>query len=167
MNTRIYSYVKTSLVDHGLFNLYDICYNSQFYWNNGNHMSYRNRKSLESIGLELNDGYKNEAHKENDRLKKMVYDVIENSLDKNKVSMTEECFYYMNELRNWMFQNVYKNSLAVAEEDKAKNIVEQLFEHYTHIHNRIRSSFPLPPFSQNQASFRHIFRRTVLSRPSP
>ena len=71
MNTRIYSYVKTSLVDHGLFNLYDICYNSQFYWNNGNHMSYRNRKSLESIGLELNDGYKNEAHKENDRLKKI------------------------------------------------------------------------------------------------
>ena len=31
----------------------------------------------------------------NDRLSKMIYDVIENSLDKEKVSMSEECFFYM------------------------------------------------------------------------
>lgn len=66
----------------------------------------------------------------NERLEKMIYNVIENSLDKNKVSMDEECFNYMNMLRNWMFEMVYVNSLAKAEEDKAKNIVEQLFLHY-------------------------------------
>lgn len=66
----------------------------------------------------------------NDRLEKMIYNVIENSLNKDKVSMDEECFAYMNMLRNWMFEMVYINSLAKAEEDKAKNIVEQLFTHY-------------------------------------
>ena len=31
-----------------------------------------------------------------ERLKKMVYDVITNSLNKDNVSMSEECFQYMN-----------------------------------------------------------------------
>ena len=69
----------------------------------------------------------------NERLEKMIYNVIENSLEKDSVSMSEECYTQMNELRNWMFQRVYVNSLAKAEEDKAKNVVEQLFEHYMNI----------------------------------
>lgn len=76
------------------------------------------------IPLECRNYFKEE------RLKKMVYDVIVNSLNKDKVSMSDECFEYMNLLRNWMFDRVYVNSLAKAEEDKAKHIVEKLFEHY-------------------------------------
>ena len=68
-----------------------------------------------------------------ERLEKMIYDVIVNSLDKDKVEMSKECFEQMNILRDWMFRTVYVNSLAKAEEDKAKNVVEQLFEHYIEI----------------------------------
>ena len=68
-----------------------------------------------------------------ERLEKMIYDVIKNSTDKNNVSMSQECFEQMNALRDWMFKTVYVNSLAKAEEDKAKNVVEQLFEHYMEI----------------------------------
>lgn len=68
-----------------------------------------------------------------ERLEKMIYDVIVNSLDKDKVEMSKECFEQMNILRDWMFRTVYVNSLAKAEEDKAKNVVEQLFEHYMDI----------------------------------
>ncbi len=64
------------------------------------------------------------------RLSKMVYDIVENSFEKPEISMTEECSYYLNELRAWMFDHVYLNSIAKSEENKAKNILKQLFFHY-------------------------------------
>ena len=65
-----------------------------------------------------------------ERFSKMVYNLVENSLDKDKISMDEECLGYMNKLRGWMFENVYLNSVAKAEEDKAKRVIQELFEHY-------------------------------------
>ena len=70
------------------------------------------------------------------RLSKMVYDIVENSFDKPEIIMSQECSFYLNELRNWMFQNVYLNSIAKSEEDKAKNIIKQLFYHYCNLLNK-------------------------------
>lgn len=64
------------------------------------------------------------------RFSKMVYNLVENSMDKDKIQMGEECLGYMNKLRSWMFENVYLNNIAKAEEDKAQRIIEELFEHY-------------------------------------
>ncbi len=68
-----------------------------------------------------------------ERFSKMVYNLVENSMDKNKIEMDEECMGYMNKLRSWMFENVYLNSVAKAEEDKAKHIIRELFEHYMNL----------------------------------
>ena len=65
------------------------------------------------------------------RLGKMISDVIENSLDKPKVSMSEEGWFYVTKLRTWMFDNVYLDPIAKAEEKKAKNIISSLFQYYT------------------------------------
>ena len=65
-----------------------------------------------------------------ERFSKMVYNLVENSMDKDKITMGEECLGYMNKLRTWMFENVYSNSVAKAEEDKAQRIIKELFEHY-------------------------------------
>ena len=70
------------------------------------------------------------------RLSQMVYDIVENSFDKPEIKMSEECAFYLNELRKWMFENVYLNPIAKSEENKAKNVVKQLFYYYCDILNK-------------------------------
>ena len=64
------------------------------------------------------------------RINTMILDVIENSLEKNKISMSDEIKDYTKKLRDFMFQRVYLNSVAKKEEDKAKYIIEQLYNYY-------------------------------------
>lgn len=65
------------------------------------------------------------------RLTKMINAVINNSLDKDYVSMDEECWEYTKILREWMFKHIYTDSPAKVEEVKAKHIVKSLYEYYT------------------------------------
>ena len=64
------------------------------------------------------------------RLGKMITDIITNSIDKPTVAMSEEGWHYVTKLRDWMFENVYLDPIAKAEEKKAKNIITSLFEYY-------------------------------------
>ena len=64
------------------------------------------------------------------RLGKMITDVITSSKDKPSVTMSEEGWFYVTKLRTWMFDNVYLDPVAKAEEKKAKNIIKSLFEYY-------------------------------------
>lgn len=66
-----------------------------------------------------------ESHGE--RINKMITDVIYNSLDKKEVSMGEEISYYTEKLRNFMFENVYLNKEAKKEEEKAQNVIVELY----------------------------------------
>ncbi|MCR5265390.1 MAG: deoxyguanosinetriphosphate triphosphohydrolase [Cyanobacteria bacterium RUI128] len=65
------------------------------------------------------------------RLSKMIYAVVNDSADKDKVTMDEECWEYTKILREWMFNNIYTNSPAKLEEGKAKHVVKTLYEYYT------------------------------------
>ena len=67
---------------------------------------------------------------QSNRLGKMITDVIVSSMDKPKVTMSEEGWFYVTKLRTWMFDNVYLDPVAKAEEKKAKNIIKSLFEYY-------------------------------------
>lgn len=60
----------------------------------------------------------------------MIQDIIENSLDKDFVAMSEEIGFYTNKLRDFMFERVYLNKTVKSETDKAKHIIEQLFQYY-------------------------------------
>lgn len=64
------------------------------------------------------------------RLTKLVNDIVENSREKDKILMSDECFEQFQTLRNWMFEHVYSNSPAKLAEDKAQNVIRMLFEHY-------------------------------------
>ena len=66
---------------------------------------------------------------------KMVFDIVENSYEKDKILMSDECSEKMNLLRSWLFENVYK---AKKEEVKAKKIVHELFEVY---YNKIKDKY--------------------------
>ena len=65
------------------------------------------------------------------RLSKMIYAVVNNSINNDKVTMDEECWEYTKILRDWMFTNIYMDSPAKLEEGKAKHIVKTLYEYYT------------------------------------
>ena len=60
----------------------------------------------------------------------MVHDVIINSMDQPEIRMSERVEKAMQELRRFMFDNVYLNPKAKGEEDKAVHMIEQLFEYY-------------------------------------
>lgn len=68
---------------------------------------------------------------QSERLGKMIADVISNSMNQPKVSMSEEAWYYVTKLREWMFDHVYLDPITKAEEKKARNIIKSLYEYYS------------------------------------
>ena len=68
---------------------------------------------------------------QSDRLGKMITDVITNSMNKPVVSMSEEAWYYVTKLREWMFEHVYLDPVTKSEEKKARNIIKSLYEYYS------------------------------------
>jgi len=67
------------------------------------------------------------------RLNKMIEEIIANSTGKPQITMSEEGWAHTTELREWMFQNVYTNSPAKLEENKAKRIIRELFGYYVEV----------------------------------
>src|SRR5574344_189317 len=64
------------------------------------------------------------------RLNKMIEEIVMNSMGKPQVTMSEEGWHYTTMLREWMFQNIYVDSPAKADEGKAADIVRWLFNYY-------------------------------------
>ena len=64
------------------------------------------------------------------RLNKMIMEIVSNSINKDKISMSEEGWHYTTKLREWMFANVYVDSPAKLEEKKARRVIRELFYHY-------------------------------------
>lgn len=65
-----------------------------------------------------------------ERLNIMIHDIIEHSLDKPEVAMSPEREKAMHGLRRWMFDHVYHDGIAKAEEGRAQQMIEMLYEYY-------------------------------------
>lgn len=65
-----------------------------------------------------------------ERLDTLVHNIIINSMDKNDICMSPEVSDAMTELRRFMFENLYRGSVAKAEEEKAKELLRKLFYFY-------------------------------------
>jgi dGTPase len=61
----------------------------------------------------------------------MIKDIIQNSENKASISMSDEVAELTNDLRDFLFENVYYNKIAKSEEDKSMFIIEKIFEYYT------------------------------------
>lgn len=64
------------------------------------------------------------------RINTMAMDIIENSYEKDYVSMSDTVKKASNDLRKFMFENVYLNEEVKAEADKAEHIIYQVFNYY-------------------------------------
>ena len=81
----------------------------------------------ESIPCEYTDILGNTTKK---RLDTLVHDIVENSLGKDHICMSEPVEKAMHDLRKYMFANVYTNPVAKSEEIKAKSMIIELYNYY-------------------------------------
>lgn len=63
-----------------------------------------------------------------ERIDTMIHDIVNTSLGKPIVKMSEDVHHAMMELRSFMFGNVYSSPVAKGEDEKAKNVISTLFE---------------------------------------
>ncbi len=70
------------------------------------------------------------GHTKTERINTLVKDIVKNSFGKNEVVMSEECFFYMNKLRDFMFDNVYFTRSAEAMQQKADRMLAILFNYF-------------------------------------
>jgi len=64
------------------------------------------------------------------RLDHFIHDIVTNSMGKNDILMSEEVEKAMKNIRQFMFERVYTNPAAKAEETKAEVLMETLYQHY-------------------------------------
>ena len=65
------------------------------------------------------------------RINTLITDLVKNSMDQPVISMSPQIYEVMNELRDYMFQNIYHiKSSAKTEELKAEGIIRNLFAAY-------------------------------------
>ena len=64
------------------------------------------------------------------RLDTLIHNVIITSQDSPDIHMSDEIWQAMQELREFLFANVYRDSIAKVEEVKAERMIKELFNYY-------------------------------------
>ncbi len=82
-----------------------------------------------------------------ERINTLIGDLIDNSMNKPTIAMSPRMDQTMDELREFMFEHVYRNPKAKGEESKAKIIIKELYNYY------INHPEKLPPDFRPQMDF--------------
>ncbi|HML37532.1 MAG TPA: deoxyguanosinetriphosphate triphosphohydrolase [Bacillota bacterium] len=66
------------------------------------------------------------------RINTLVYDLIRNSDGRDQIIMSDDCKFYMDKLRSYMFENVYHSKVVKKDEelDKVRNMIFSLYDYY-------------------------------------
>ena len=70
------------------------------------------------------------GHSTRERLNTLIHDIVNQSKDKPDIQMSEDVEFAFRGMRKYMFENVYTNPRAKGEEQKAENILRELFQYY-------------------------------------
>lgn len=65
-----------------------------------------------------------------ERLNTLIHNIITNSLGQGDIFMSDEIGMAMRDLRQFMYDNVYKNPTAKGEEKKAERLLKELYQYY-------------------------------------
>lgn len=83
--------------------------------------------SEEEIPKELSNTL---GHSTRERLNSLIHDIVTSSEEQANILMSEDVKDAMFDLRKWMFSNVYTNKVAKGQEEKAENLLCELFSYY-------------------------------------
>ncbi len=67
-----------------------------------------------------------------DRFDHFIHDIVNTSMGKDDILMSEETHLAMTRMRAFMFEHVYENPVAKSEESKAERLMETLYLHFLH-----------------------------------
>ncbi|MCQ2498262.1 MAG: deoxyguanosinetriphosphate triphosphohydrolase [Lachnospiraceae bacterium] len=81
------------------------------------------------------------GHSTGERLDHFIHDIVSTSYDSNEIKMSELVAKAMKDLRQFMFENVYTNPLAKAEESKAEMLIQTLYNYYRHHLEKLPDDF--------------------------
>ena len=72
------------------------------------------------------------GHSHRTRINTLVNDLIRNSDGEDRIIMSDQCRFYMDKLRDFMFDNVYHSKVVKKDEDldKIKNMIFSLYDYY-------------------------------------
>jgi len=65
-----------------------------------------------------------------ERLDHFIHDIVMSSIGRDDVMMSKPVEKAMSDIRQFMFEHVYQNNIAKAEEQKAETLMETLYEYY-------------------------------------
>ena len=86
------------------------------------------------------------------RIDRMVRSLITESTDRNTIQMEPEIEQATNELRDFMFRNVYMNPVAKKEEEKAKLLLFDLYDYFVSHPDKLPSEYR----GENETIERHV-----------
>ena len=69
------------------------------------------------------------GHSSSERINNMIVNIIECSNNRDKIEMEDDYQKATDQLRDFMFKNVYIGSTAKKEEQKAKNLIKELYKY--------------------------------------
>lgn len=72
-----------------------------------------------------------------ERINTLVNDIVKNSYGKNAILMSEECGFYMNKLRDFLFDTVYFTTGAAIMQQRADRMLSMLFNYFVKHPNEI------------------------------
>ena len=81
------------------------------------------------------------GHSTRERLNTMIHDIVNNSLEKPDIRMSEDVEFAFRGMRKYMFENVYTNPKAKGEGEKAENILKELFRYYMDHPERLSNEY--------------------------
>ncbi len=76
-----------------------------------------------------------------DRIHRLITDIIKESYGKNEINMSEEVSHAFYKMRAFLFEKVYVGSLAKEQEDKAKQVIKQLYDYYIDKVNKLPKEY--------------------------
>ena len=76
-----------------------------------------------------------------ERINRLTVDIIEQSTGRPEIVQSEPCRQAMAELREFMFESVYRNPVAKGEEGKAQDMLRRLFEYYCKVPDKLPAEF--------------------------
>ena len=82
------------------------------------------------------------GHSKGERINNMISDIVETSYNKPYIKMSDKIFKATFALHKYMYENIYTNSLAKADEPKAVAMLEQIFDYY------VKNPQSMPEFYQ-------------------
>lgn len=91
-----------------------------------------------------------------ERLNTLIHDIVIQSTGKNDIIMSDDIYMALRKLRQYMFENVYINSAAKAQEGKAERMIRQLFEYYVNHVDKLPEEYTRMVWEQGETVERAV-----------